>query len=97
MKEPRIYVDFNEMLEDNLVLLSKFDTKKDSEGNEILLYEGLRVKIYENDVDDSNQEDNLIAEGFVELNNSDESWAKNAKWNCRIDEDGIYNESKAKR
>lgn len=97
MKEPRIYIDFNEILEDNLVLLSKSDIKKDSEGNEIVLYQGLKVKIYENDVDDSNEEDNLIAEGIVKLNNSDESWAKHAKWNCRINEDGIYNESKAGR
>jgi hypothetical protein len=96
MKEARIYVDFNEMLEDNLVLLSKTDIEKDSEGNDIQLYEGLKVKIYEDNFDDSNVEDNLIAEGVVELNTSDYSWAKAAKWNCRINEDGIHVESKAK-
>ena len=93
MKEARIYVDFNEMLEDNLVLLSQTDIKKDSEGNEIKLYEGLKVKIYEDDLNDLDEEDNLIAEGVVELNNSTESWAKAAKWNCRINEYGIYKES----
>lgn len=93
MKEARIYVDFNEMLEDNLVLLSKTDIKKDSDGNDVILYQGLQVKIYGDDLNDSNEEDNLIAEGVVELNNSSESWAKAAKWNCRINDDGIYNES----
>jgi hypothetical protein len=95
MKEARIYVDFNEMLEDNLVLLSKTDIKKDSQGNEIMLYEGLKVKIYEDNLNDSDEEDNLIAEGVVELNISTESWAKAAKWNCRINENGIYNESQS--
>lgn len=95
MKEARIYVDFNEMLEDNLVLLSKTDIKKDSEGNDVTLYEGLVVKIYMHDINDEGFEDNLIAEGIVELNTHDASWAKLAKWNCRINKNGICNKSKS--
>jgi hypothetical protein len=68
MKEPRIYVDFNEMIEDNLVLLSKADFKLDSDGNVVELKEGMFVKIYSDDLDENNNEDNLIAEGIVELN-----------------------------
>ena len=84
------------MLDHNLVLLSKTDLKKDSEGNDLILYEGLKVKIYEEDFNGLNEEDNLIAEGIVELNTSTEDWAKSSKWNCRINNDGICSESKLK-
>ena len=41
MKKPILYVDFNEMLESNLVLLSAGDDKTDAQGTAVLLYEGL--------------------------------------------------------
>ena len=40
MDRPRIYVDFNEMLEADLVLLSKEDTKRDSAWQIVILDEG---------------------------------------------------------
>lgn len=93
MKEPRIYVDFNEMIDKNLVLLSKTDFKKNSDGLLIELKEGLCIKIYMDDTDDLNKQDNLIAEGTVELNNS--GLFDICKWNCRIDENGIRHESES--
>lgn len=94
MKESRIYVDFNEMIEDNLVLLSKTDIKLDSEGKEVVLEEGMFIKIYCDDTD----EDVMIAEGIVELNKYREiySWTAAAKWNCRINNKGKYYESDEK-
>lgn len=47
MKEPRIPVDFNEMLESDLVLLSQTDTSVNSSGVTVVLTEGLPVLIYE--------------------------------------------------
>ncbi len=44
MKEPRIYVDFNEMIEKNLVLLYKTDIKKDSYGNIVEFKEEMKIK-----------------------------------------------------
>lgn len=98
MKEPRIYVDFNEMIEENLILLSKTDFKLDSGGNVVELKEGMSVKIYSDDLDENNNVDNLIAVGIVELNKYREiySWTAAAKWNCRINERGIYQESDEK-
>lgn len=96
MKQPRIYVDFNETLEENLVLLSKTDSKLDSAGNAVELYEGLLVKIYMDDVDETGNVDNLIAEGIVEKNTITDGWGSAAKWNCRIDKKGIYNASDIK-
>jgi len=49
MDRPRIYVDFNELLEPDLVLLSKTDVRADSSGAEVALVEGLRVYVYEDD------------------------------------------------
>lgn len=88
MDRPRLRVDFNEMLEGNLVLLAKEDAKADSTGVKVHLHEGLRVHIYDEDEDDMGQPDNLIADGVVEPCQAG-GWASSAKWCCRIDERGI--------
>jgi hypothetical protein len=95
MDRARIYVDFNEMVESDLVLLSKIDVKADSNGNEVTLAEGLFVHIYMDDTDASDNKDNLLADGIVELNdpNKNGQWTSAAKWCCRIDSRGIYNQS----
>jgi len=92
MNKPRILVDFNEMLEPNLVLLSKEDARRDSHNNLISLYEGLLIYVYDDNTDNNGNRDNLVAEGVVERNNT-LSWGKNAKWCCRINEKGIQRES----
>jgi hypothetical protein len=95
MKEKRIYIDFNEMIDSNLFLFSKDDYKIDSEGNQIQLVAGMCVKVYMNDLNELGEEDNLIAEGIVELNTKEYEWTKAVKWNCRINEMGILHESEA--
>lgn len=92
MNQPRIEVDFNEMLESNLVLLSAEDTKRDANGEVLSLYEGLNLVVYMNDVGNDGKPDNLIARGIVERNYTS-GWAKHVKWCCRIDADGIRHES----
>lgn len=95
MKDIRFYIDFNEMIEPDLFLFSQNDYKTDSVGNKIEIKAGMLVKVYMDDVNEIGEEDNLIAEGVVELNQSEYSWTKAAKWNCRITEKGILNESQA--
>jgi len=90
MKEPRLYVDFNELIDHNLVLLSQSDYKADSMGNSIHLYEGKIVSIYMDDTDEEGNPDNLLAEGIVIPNPLPNHIAK---WCCRINEKGIYHES----
>ena len=92
MKEARIYVDFNEIIEEDLVILSETDIKEDSKGHKIELKEGLKVKIYSNDLCSCNESDNLIADGVAEMNTRG-NWDREPKWNCRINKLGIYNES----
>nr|WP_294783301.1 hypothetical protein [uncultured Flavobacterium sp.] len=92
MDKARIYVDFNEMIDHDIVMLSQNDTKVDSEGNVITFYEGKNIEIYTDDVDpETDQIDNLIASGHAILNNGN-NW-KHVKWFCRIDSKGIRHES----
>lgn len=63
MKKARIYVDLNEMVTDDIVLLSKGNTKVDSMGSIITFYEGMPVSLYSDDASDSGEIDNLIFEG----------------------------------
>jgi len=92
MDRPRIPVDFNELVAPDLVLLSKKDAKKDSNGNEVHFREGLRVYVFEMDYDDDGQPVELVANGVAELNTPmvNGNWTKEVKWCCRIDGDGIY-------
>ncbi len=92
MKYARIYVDFNEMIEEDLVHLSETDLKTNSAGIDIELKEGMNIKIYDDDLSSCGEKDNLIAEGIVELNKNG-GWQQDVKWNCRINKAGIYNES----
>jgi hypothetical protein len=96
MDKPRIYVDFNEMVTENIVLLSKDDAKSDSDGNMKTFYEGMPVNIYMDDI--SNEKvDNLIAEGIaIKYDLSSFKHWKHVKWCCKIDENGIRHESDVK-
>lgn len=53
MDNSRLYVDFNELIEEDLVLLSQQDTKLNYGGEEILLFQGKQVDIYMDDIDEN--------------------------------------------
>lgn len=95
MDRSRIEVDFNEMIEADLVLLSKTNLVKDSEGTIINLVEGARVYLYEFNAYEDGEKEYLFAEGIAELNDPvrNGEWTKTAKWCCRINEKGIVVES----
>ncbi|NML39938.1 hypothetical protein HHL17_22245 [Chitinophaga sp. G-6-1-13] len=90
MDRPRIYVDFNEMIAEDLVLLSQEDTKRDSAGNLVQLFEGKTIDIFMDDTNERGEKDNLIASGTVEANTT--GLFPVCKWNCRIDANGIRHE-----
>ncbi|MDH7447624.1 hypothetical protein [Aquimarina sp. 2201CG14-23] len=91
MNESKIYIDFNAMIECDLILLSKTDFKKDTNGTTIKLKAGMKIKVYMDDKDEFDNKDDLIAYGTVEPNNS--GAFKTCKWNIRIDKKGIRHES----
>ena len=92
MDRPRFRVGFNELLEPALVCLSVDDVKVTEWGEPISLHEGMLVEIYDEDVDNKGNLDNLIAQGVVERNDSI-GHLKRVKWCCRIDSNGIQHES----
>jgi hypothetical protein len=92
MKRPRICVDFNELIERDLVALSASDEKLSTGGEKILLRDGLVIDVYSDDLNNKGEPDNLIASGIVERNAS-LGWAKGIKWCCRVDAQGIRHES----
>jgi len=98
MNKARIYVDFNEMVTDDIVLLSKGDTKVDSSGNPITFYDGMHVDIYSDDVDESGNIDNLIASGnAIKYDLSNYKFWRHVRWCCKINEHGVMHESDFKR
>lgn len=93
-EKARIYVDFNEMIDDTTVLLSAGDSKIDSHGNEIIFFEGMPISIYSEDVNEDGNSDNLVAEGIViKMDLSQYPKWKHVKWCCRIKAQGIVHES----
>ncbi|MDB5785448.1 MAG: hypothetical protein JWQ50_5363 [Caballeronia mineralivorans] len=96
MHKPYFYVDFNEMIDANTVLLSAGDSTVDARGVTIQLHEGMLVRVYMDDLDASGNVDNLVANGVV-TKNTEPGWAAHVKWCCRIDSDGIRPQSEITR
>lgn len=78
-------MDFNEMVDTDVVLLSREDHRQDSSGALIAMQPGLRVFLYMEDADESGAPRNLLATGIVEPNEADD-WSASVRWRCRIDE-----------
>jgi hypothetical protein len=91
-ERPLFYVDFNELMEFDVVLLSQTDTKKDAHGNDVHLTEGLPIAIYSDDVGEDGKPDNLVAEGVVIPNKYTGSFP-HVRWCCRISNRGIRHQS----
>jgi hypothetical protein len=91
-ERPLFYVDFNELMDFDVVLLSQTDVKKDVHGTEVELVEGLPIAVYSDDVGEDGRTDNLVAEGVVIPNKFTRHYP-HVKWCCRIDSKGIRHQS----
>jgi hypothetical protein len=91
MDKARLQVDFNELVQNDLVLLSKTDEVIDSDGQSFTLSEGMQISIYEYNEYENGEKEYLLADGIAELNKPkiNGSWSKAAKWCCRINKNGI--------
>jgi hypothetical protein len=93
MDKPRIVVDFNEMVTNKIVLMSKDDSKIDSEGNIIKFHEGMAVSIYSDDEEPFGIKNNLIADGnAIKYDLTKYPYWSHVKWCCLINKDGIRHE-----
>jgi hypothetical protein len=93
MGKPRFEVDFNEMVSDNICLLSQTDKRADASGHIITLREGMEVDVFMEDLDEDDNPDPLIASGIAQHNTA-EDWSKHVKWVVVIDEKGIRPKSR---
>ena len=82
LDKPRIWVDFNESCTDDLYFLSQVNIIRDSDGNEIELTENIEISIFDFDLDENNNPDNLLADGIAILNNTGKY--SNVKWLVKI-------------
>ena len=92
LDRPRMCVDFNEMPSNDRVLLSRTDTKLDSDGNTVHLSEGLEVYVYEYDPDIDGNDDYLLADGICIINTFTD-WSSEVKWVVLIDAKGVKHQS----
>ena len=85
----RFSVDFNELIEHDLVMLSQTDDRADVTGISVALVQGLQVEIQEENLYNDGLHEILFARGIVEANTTG-TWS-HVKWLCRIDSAGITN------
>ena len=96
LDKARVRVDFNEMVDCDLVLLSAGDSKLDSSGNTVSFVEGLEVDVYQEDSDENGRPDFLVASGIVKRNSAGD-WSSHVRWCCKISEKGIHHLSEVER
>ena len=92
LDRPRIEIDFNERIADDLYLLSKTDVREDSAGKLITLEESLPVYVFVHDCLADGTPDNLIADGVAELNR-EQGWSSHVKWCIRVHMDRFGHQS----
>lgn len=74
LDKARIWLDFNECCdydengEATIYLFSQADVVNDSEGNDVELYEGMKVSVFDEDFDEDNKPDAILAEGIIVKN-----------------------------
>jgi len=72
---PRIYVDFlHSGGQEGQVVLDRSGTMLDLDQYGIVLREGLSLKLYMDDADDSGRPDNLIVDGVVHYDEEHKRW-----------------------
>ncbi len=71
LDKPRIWLDFNELCDTDelsgapIYLFSQGDIVNDAYENDVVLYEGLEVSLFDDDLDDQGRPDALLADGVV--------------------------------
>ena len=90
MKSSLFQVDFNELLEPDLIALSQDETKLNYDGEECRLFEGMEIVVFTDDnLDERGEIEFIVASGAVEKHNFANSPWDRVKWWCRIDQNGI--------
>ena len=94
----RIWLDFNEFCtidkddEAPIYLFSQADIVNDSDGNDIELYDGMEVSVFDNDLDISNNPDALLADGVI-IRNFLKQYPK-VKWLIKLTKNKMHHKSR---
>jgi hypothetical protein len=89
---PSFQVDFNNLIEPDLVIISDTEERREDTGRPMKLREGMPVRVWDEDLGDDGQRDDLIAYGVVERNDK-WGWRGSPLWCCRIGPAGIRQQS----
>lgn len=71
LDKPRIWLDFNELCAVDehskapIYLFSQGNIVNDAYGNDVELYEGMAVSLFDEDIDDQGRPDAILADGIV--------------------------------
>lgn len=87
IRKPFLCVDYNELLEKDIVMLSQTDSKNDYFGNAVALCEGLKIVGYQKDSDISGTRDDIVMEGICTLNKTGNF--NHVKWVLKANAKGI--------
>lgn len=87
IEKPFLYVDYNELLNEDTVMLSQTDVKNNCWGEPVLLWEGLELVGYQEDEDAKGARDDLVMEGTC-IRNQTGHW-EHVKWLLKANEKGI--------
>lgn len=97
LDKARIWLDFNEFCtldteqEAPVYLFSQADIVNDSEGNDVELCDGMRVSVFDGDLDPSDRPDAILAEGIVIRNYLKQY--PGVKWLVRLEKHKISGKS----
>lgn len=71
LDKPRVWLDFNELCAVDeqsgapIYFFSQGDIVNDAYGNDVELYEGMEVSLFDDDLDDQDRPDAILADGVV--------------------------------
>ena len=80
MITPRIYADFQNLDDENRLILTCAGTLQDLARHGIQLYDGLVLSFHTDDADDTGQPDELWAEGVVHYDEGHQCWVAAIDW-----------------
>lgn len=87
-----IHADFNGLLERDLLCISHSDSARNHAGEVVPLSAGMKVTVYDDDVDEHNCPDAILATGIIEPS-PPHARCRGSRWSLRINADGIRHES----
>ena len=80
MANPRVYADFQNLDDENRLRLTCAGTRRDLERQALDLREGMALTLYTDDATDDGQSDELLADGVVHFNQTENCWVATIDW-----------------